>query len=134
MSQASPEISLSELINKVKQELASTDKKDPAFIVETVELELQVKVSKQIEVKGQGEAKADLKISILSADLFKLGEAKGSAEASRKVNQENIHKIRVTLTPAILNDDFMDSLEPEEQEEIKQATRKVIVHGDDDNF
>ncbi|MFM7409053.1 MAG: trypco2 family protein [Cuspidothrix sp.] len=129
MSDTFNEIGLGELISKIKEELASTNKDNSVFMVENVELELQVSVSKEIEMKGQGEAKVDLKINVLGADFFKLGEAKGSAEVSRKVNQENIHTIKITLTPAILNQEFMASLPTDKQKAIKQATTGIILQG-----
>jgi len=129
MSQTWDGIGLGELIDKVKQELANTNKDNPVFMVSNVELELQVSVSREIEIKGQGEAKVDLKINVLGADLFKLGEAKGSAEASRKVNEENIHTIKITLTPAILNQEFMASLPKDKQEAIKNATIGIVLQG-----
>ncbi|MBD2135808.1 hypothetical protein H6F47_26245 [Sphaerospermopsis sp. FACHB-1094] len=134
MSQKLNEIGLSELISKVKEELASTNKDNPVFIVESVELELQVAVSREIEIKGQGEAKVDLKINVLGADFLKLGEAKGSAEASRTVNQENIHTIRITLTPAIENENLMKTLPPEEQKKIRDNTPRIVLQGENEEF
>ena len=64
MSQISDGIGLGELISKIKEELASTNKDSPVFMVENVELELQVTVSKGNEVKGSGKAEANLKINI----------------------------------------------------------------------
>ena len=129
MSQISDGIGLGELISKIKEELASTNKDSPVFMVENVELELQVTVSKGNEVKGSGKAEVDLKINVLGADFFKLGEAKGSAEASRKVNEENIHTIKITLTPAILNQEFMASLPKDKQEAIKKVTTGIVLQG-----
>ncbi len=131
---ASSDIGLGELINKIKEELESSNKESPAFFVEKVELEIQVTISRDIEVKGQGEAKADLKINVLSIDLLKLGEAKASFEATGTTGRESVHKINLTLTPAILNRDVMNNLDATTQEEIKQSTRRVLVHGDDDRM
>jgi hypothetical protein len=130
MSQTSDGIGLGELISKIKEELASTNKDSPVFMVENVELELQVTVSKGNEVKGSGKAEANLKINVLSLDILNLGKAEGSVEATKKVNQEHIHKIKITLTPAILNDKFMASLPINTIKEIKEATPKVLIQGD----
>ncbi|MBD2303030.1 trypco2 family protein [Nostoc sp. FACHB-190] len=131
MPQTNDGIGLSELIDKVKQELSKTNKDNPVFLVENVELELQVSVSKEIEIKGQGEAKAELKINVLGADFLKLGEAKGSAEATRKVNQENIHTIRINLTPAILNDNLMNNLPDNIAKKVKDNPLPLL-QGDDE--
>lgn len=131
MSQTSNEIGLGELITKIKQELASTNKDNPVFLVENVELELQVTVSKENEIKGQSEVKADLKINILGADFFKLGEAKGSVDATKKRKQENIHTIKVTLTPAILNDKFMAKLTPDKRKEVEESTGILVLGSSD---
>lgn len=134
MSQKLNEIGLGELISKVKEELANTNKDHPVFIVENVELELQVAVSREQEAKVEGKAKADLKISVLSLDFFKLGEAEGTASGSRKTNHENIHTIRVTLTPAILNQGFMDKLTPAARQEIIKNTPGILLQGENDEI
>ena len=132
MSEKLNEIGLGELISKVKQELASTNKDNPVFIVETVELELQVAVSRETEIKGEVKAKADLKINILSFDFFKLGEVEGTVEGSKKNNNETIHTIRITLTPAILNDKIMANLTPEDQKQIKDNTLGIVLQGEEE--
>ncbi|MEA5574937.1 trypco2 family protein [Anabaena sp. UHCC 0451] len=126
MSQKLNEIGLGELISKVKEELASTNKDNPVFIVESVELELQVAVSKEQEVKVEGKAKADLKINVLSFDFFKLGEAEGTVSGSTKTNNETIHTIRITLTPAILNDDLMAKLTPDSRKKVEKNTELIF--------
>ncbi|MBK1990213.1 hypothetical protein A0J48_022260 [Sphaerospermopsis aphanizomenoides BCCUSP55] len=134
MSQKLNEIGLGELISKVKEELANTNKDNPVFLVENVELELQVAVSKEQEVKGEGKAKADLKINVLSFDFFKLGEAEGTVSGSTKTNNETIHTIRITLTPAILNENFMKTLTPEDQKKIRDNTPPIVLQGDNEEF
>lgn len=130
----SSDIGLSELINKIKEELAATRKESPVFFVEKVELELQVTVSRSREIKGQAEAKADLKINVLSVDILKLGEAKAVAEATGTMERENAHKINITLTPAILNKDFMNNLSSAKQDQVKEQTEKILMHGEDDEI
>ena len=133
----SQEISLSELITKVKEDLASTNKESPAFLVEKVELDLQVKVSKETEVQGQVKAKADLKINVLSFDLFKVGEAETTATAKANLQRENVHTIKITLTPAILNPQLMEYLkqsDSETSEKVEQSATKILLQGGDDGF
>jgi Trypsin-co-occurring domain 2 len=131
MSETFNEIGLGELISKIKEELANTNKDNPVFMVENVELELQVTVSKGNEVKGSGKAEANLKINVLSLDILNLGKAEGNIEVTKKVNQEHIHKIKINLTPAILNKELMDSLPIDTQKKIKEATPKLVTQGSD---
>lgn len=127
----SSDIGLSELINKIKEELAATKKESPVFFVEKVELELQVTVSRSREIKGQAEAKADLKINVLSVDILKLGEAKAVAEATGTIERENAHKINITLTPAILNKEFMNNLSQDKQRKVNEASENILMHSND---
>ncbi len=129
----SSDIGLSELINKIKEELAATRKESPVFFVEKVELELQVTVSRSTEVKGQGEAKTDLKINVLSVDILKLGEAKAVAEATGTMERENAHKINITLTPAILNKELMNNLSSETKDVIVEKFKQIILQGNDND-
>lgn len=63
MSNLSNNISLSELIAKVKEELESTNKDSPVFLVEKAELEIQVTFSKEISGEVEGKAKSGLCVS-----------------------------------------------------------------------
>ncbi|MEM1368523.1 MAG: trypco2 family protein [Cyanobacteria bacterium P01_H01_bin.15] len=128
------EIGLGELITKIKKELQSTDKASRAFLVEKVELELQVLVSKDVDAELQGQAKSDIKISVLSFDLFKVGEIQGSARVSGEMGRQDIQNIKLTLTPAVLNKDLMDSLEDATLEEVKKGTEKTVLQGDGDRI
>lgn len=133
----SKEIGLAELITKVKEDLASTNKESPAFLVEKVELDLLVTVSKEGEVQAEGKAKADLKINVLSFDLFKLGEAEGSVIAKANLKREDVHTIKVTLTPAFLNQKLMDYLEqsdPETAKKVKKSLTTINLQGPDDEI
>ncbi|MGK7876924.1 MAG: trypco2 family protein [Xenococcaceae cyanobacterium] len=130
----SHEIGLSELITKIKEDLERTNKKSPAFFVEKVELDLQVTVYKGGEAELQGQGEADLKINVLSVDLLKLGGVEASGKATGKLNREDVHKIKVTLTPAIgLSEEIWKRLESDLKEEIKDGTRKVLLHNDSSN-
>ena len=104
-------IGLGDLITKIKQELKSTDKRSRAFLVEKVELELKVLVSREGSAKFKGQVKSDVKISILSFDLFKVGEVQGGAQISGELGRQDIQTIKLTLTPAILNQELMKNLE-----------------------
>jgi hypothetical protein len=133
MSDSVKNIGLGELITKIKEELASTDTESPAFLVEKVELELQVTVSKEGEAELQGKGKADLKINVLSIDFLKLGELEGSGQVTGKMARENVHKINLTLTPAVLNDKLMAMLNPEQRKEYIEAFSKLIVQGSEED-
>jgi hypothetical protein len=132
----SKEIGLAELITKVKEDLASTNKESPAFLVEKVELNLQVTVSKGGEVQAEGKAKADLKINVLSFEV-KAGEAEGSGTVKGNLKREDVHTIKLTLTPALLNPQLMDYLEksdPETAKKVKESLTKINLQGSDDEI
>jgi Trypsin-co-occurring domain 2 len=131
----SKEIGLSELITKIKKELESTNKDSPAFFVEKVELELQVTFYKEIAAEAEGKAKADLKVQVLNFDLLKLGELEGSGNVTGNLKHQDVHTIKLTLTPAInLNKEVWERLEPELQNKIKKATPKIVTQGDRDRI
>ncbi len=132
----SKEIGLAELITKVKEDLASTNKESPAFLVEKVELDLMVTVSKGGEVQAEGKAKADLKINVLSFEV-KAGEAEGSGTVKGNLKREDVHTIKVTLTPAILNQQLMDYLresDPETLKKLEEAAKNIILQGRPERF
>ncbi|MEA5467648.1 trypco2 family protein [Spirulina sp. 06S082] len=133
----SEEIGLAELITKIKEDLAKTNKESPAFLVEKIELDLQVTVSKGREVQGSGEAKIEPQINIFSLDVLKLGEAGISGEAKASLNREDIHSIKITLTPVFLNEKLMDYLEksdPETAKKVEESVKKINLQGSDDEF
>ncbi len=133
MPTLSKNIGLDELITKIKKELESTNKESPAFLVEKAELELQVTVSKEIVGEAEGKGKAELKVQVLSVDFLKLGELEGGGKVTGKSHREDIHKIKLTLTPAIsLTQEVWNRLEPNLQQKIQKATPKVVIQGDDD--
>jgi hypothetical protein len=130
-------IGLSELITKVKEDLASTNKESPAFLVDKVELDLQVAISKEVGVEGQAKAKADLKINVLSFDLFKVGEAEATGTATGSLKKENVHTIKVTLSPAILNQQLMDYLkqsDPETLKKVEESWKRIGLQGTEEGI
>ncbi len=135
MPKLSKNIDLNELITKIKKELESTNKDSPAFFVEKAELELQVTFSKEIVGEAEGKGKAELKVQVLSVDFLNLGELEGRGKVTGKSNREDVHKIKLTLTPAIgLNQEVWNRLKPDKQEEIKAAASKVVIQGDDEDI
>lgn len=135
MPKLSKNIGLNELINKIKEELESTNKDSPAFFVEKAELELQVAFSKEIVGEAEGKGKAELKVQVLSVDFLKLGELEGGGKVTGKSNREDIHKIKLTLTPAIgLNQEVWNRLKPDLQQKIQEATPRIVLHADDDDI
>ncbi len=126
----SNDIGLAEIINKIKQDLNQTNKEFPTFLVEKVEVELTVTFSKGAQVEASAQAQTDLKINVLSFDLAKLGKLDVSGKASGEISQNNVHKIKLALTPALLNENLRQFLKPEEVEKIKSATMKLAIQGE----
>ena len=135
MPKSSKDIRLNELINNIKEELESTNKDSPAFFVEKAELELQVAFSKEIVGEAEGKGKAELKVQVLSVDFLKLGQLEGGGKVTGKSNREDVHKIKLTLTPAIgLNQEVWNRLTPDKREEIKAIASEVVIQGDNDDI
>jgi len=128
------EIGLGELITKVKEELLQTNKLLPALLVEKVELELQVTISKTGKVSGSAEGKAELKINVFSLDIFKVGEGSLKANAERQNKRDDLHKVTVTLSPAVLNAEFMNSLDETTKQVVLEANKKINLQGDKDRI
>jgi hypothetical protein len=115
----SGKIGLAELIDKVKEELLFKvdDNKPPMFMVEKVELELNVTVTRE----ETNEAKGELKVWVLS-----IGEG-----ASVKGGRQDVQKIKVTLDPLVSKDDYLKSLSIKEREKVINQGGKGIMKGND---
>ena len=112
-------LELSELIQHIKQELLtqSPDRNNdiPLFSVDSVELELQVTVKK--------EAKGGLKLYV--------------AEAGTTLNQENIQKIKLTLSPLLDKETLLKiykSRYPEKWKEFLKTGGDALTKGGKDNL
>lgn len=125
----SHEIGLGEFITKVKEDLKPTQEA-PIFFVEKAELVIHVAVSKADAVGGDIKGKFDFKINVLGADLFKLAEAGFDAEASERLQRQDVHTIKVTLTPLLTKEEMLSALSQEELNQIRGMIKKKIMRGE----
>ncbi len=125
----SNEISLSKFIAQVKEDLKPTED-SPIFFLEKAELEIHVRVSQETALEGDAKGKADLKINVLSVDLLKLGEVEAGVEASRKLQRQDVHTIKVTLTPILTKEEMKSTLNKEELQQIIESSKKKIMRGE----
>ncbi|MBE8970301.1 hypothetical protein IQ277_30045 [Nostocales cyanobacterium LEGE 12452] len=114
-------IGLAELIQKVKQELladsiaASPNKETdiPLFSVDSVELELQVTVKKDLQ--------GGVKVYVL--------ETKGG------VSRDDVQKVKVTLSPLLKKEELLgiyQTLYPKRWQEFQKTSVKGLTKGLDD--
>ncbi|MBW4635063.1 MAG: hypothetical protein KME30_25130 [Iphinoe sp. HA4291-MV1] len=108
-------IGLAELIEQVKEELLTppADSEDvPLLSVDSVELELQVTVQRQ----NGGKIKLNV-MSILSG------------EVADKVSKDNIHKVKVTLSPLVDKQKLLAlylQRHPEKKEKIIETSTELL--------
>lgn len=106
-------IGLADLIQQVKQELLSTvpgeNTDTPIMFVESVELELQVAVSRE----GGG----GIKIDVLSF---------GGAEANAAMSQERSHTVKVKLSPLFDKEKLMEFYETLHPDKIPSSVKQSL--------
>jgi hypothetical protein len=133
----SDSIGLSELIEKVKEEISTPPKSDQVFLVDKVELEIHVAVQKNVKIDAEGslEGKAELKLTVLNWDFLNLGKTEVDANIKSSIagelNRQDIHTIKLTLLPAYKDEKFMAMLTPEEDSKSKEVTKKILYRGSD---
>lgn len=124
----SSEIGLSEFITRVKEDLKPTQE-SPIFFLEEVELEIHVAVSKQGSLGGEIKGKADLKINVLGFDFLKLGEGGVGVKTFGELQRQDVHTIKVTLTPIFTKKEIMATFGEEELSQIREGIKKKIMRG-----
>ena len=108
-------IGLSELIEKVKADLLKSpqDKTAPFLFVDSVELELQVVIKKDANTG-------------LEVDVIGIGGAKIGAD----VGQQNIQKVKVSLSPVFTKEEMREAfknLKPEDYISSYNQSRKATI-------
>jgi hypothetical protein len=101
------EITLSDLINQVRNELLSNmkDVSHPLFLVEKVEIELQIGVT----IEGSG----GIKVTVLPI------------EAGASISRERSHTIKLTLSPILTQEEQRELLQ--QQTEVWEGVKKASV-------
>lgn len=126
MSQPAEPIGLTEMIERVKQDLLAANAPSgddaPMFFVESVELELKV--------VAQSEAGAGLKIGVIP-----FSPIKGEAEMKAGVSYENTHTVKVKLSPLYDKEKvlaFRALYAPEEEAASLKASAIALTKGSND--
>ncbi|NEP80777.1 MAG: hypothetical protein F6K39_22955 [Okeania sp. SIO3B3] len=102
-------IGLAELIEKVKAELLNYPKNPRFLFVDNVELELQVVVRK--------DAKTGLKIDVLGI---------GGAKVGADVEQRNIQRVKVSLSPVFTKEELKEYCQKEVPEFYKSMFHESV--------
>ncbi|NDJ21697.1 hypothetical protein GS682_08610 [Nostoc sp. B(2019)] len=125
-------ISLNEFITQVKEDLKPTED-SPIFFLEKAELEIHVAVLKEDVFEGQVQGKAGLKISVLGVDFLNLGELQASGKASKSLERQDVHTIKVTLVPILTNEEMKTTLSEEELRKIKAGIKEKLMRGEQED-
>lgn len=123
-SQPPQSIGLAELIQQVKKELLSTvpgqSSDAPILFVESVELELQVTVSRE----GTG----GVKIDVLSF---------GGGELGGNLKREDVHTVKVSLSPLFDKErlmEFYQTLHPDQVPTSVKQSLDALLKGEEGNL
>ncbi|MGB3514123.1 MAG: trypco2 family protein [Microcoleaceae cyanobacterium] len=117
---ANESIGLAELIDKVKAELLTSPKNTRFLFVDNVELELQVVVTK--------DAKTGLKIDVLGI---------GGANVGADVEQRNIQRVKVSLSPVFTKEEMKEYCQkeaPEFYKSIFQGSVDATIKGTEERL
>lgn len=123
------EIGLGEFIAKIKEELEPTED-SPVFFLEKVELEIHVTASQEGTVEGGAEGEAGLKVNVLGFDVMNLGGVTLRGTASGKLQRQDVHTIKVCLTPIFTKEEIKASLSDEKLKELKNSSMPKIMRGE----
>lgn len=120
----SPPIGLSELIQQVKQDLLSTvpgkNTDPPILFVSSVEVEVQVTVKR--------EGKAGVKIDVVAV---------GGGELGGGLSRDDVHKVKVTLSPLFDKDrmmEFYQTLQSDKVPASVQQSLDALLKGEESNL
>lgn len=118
--QPHPPIGLAELIQQVKQDLLSEvpgkSKDAPILFVSSVEVEVQVTVKR--------EGKAGVKVNVVSI---------GGAEAGGGISRDDVHKVKVTLSPLFDKErmmEFYQTLQPNQVPASVKQSMDALLKGE----
>lgn len=118
----SNEIGLAELIEQVKRELLTTypqkENDTPIFVVDSVELELQITVKK--------DGKGGVKVNVL---------AFGGVDASTGVSRDDVQKVKVKLSPLLSKEEILKAYykeNPEKWQQFLENTVQALTKGNDE--
>ena len=119
----SSEIGLSQLIQKVKQELLTTyassgEDDTPLFSIDSVELELQVTVKQ--------EGKGAIKINVLQF---------GGGELGGGVSRDDVQKIKVQLSPLVNKENLLKvyyQKNPDKWKKFLETSVEALTKGSED--
>jgi hypothetical protein len=119
-------ISLSELIEQIKQDLLAepaADATPPLFVVDGVEITAQVVVKRE---KAEG-GKAGLALSVLGFG------ADAGVDTKTRVGAELTQTLSIKLSPLFNKGDYLARLQPEQRARLEAAFAAGVVRGPQDD-
>jgi hypothetical protein len=125
-------IGLSEFINTLKNELNLVNQDSKIFLIDKVDLEIKVTASRKTSLEGSVEGKLDIKINVIPGlSSVELGEISGSGKGSGEFTRQDVHTVKLSLTPAIFKKELIEMLDKGEIENLKKNTKKQVFLGSD---
>ena len=125
-------IGLAELITKIKDELKQAQESDKVFIIDKIELEVKVGVLKTDQQQQDVQGKIGLQLQVIPFLPFAKVGADASVEGTESIEvaRENVHTVKLSLSPAFLNEKFMDTLSEEQKQRLKKRNEQILFRGD----
>ena len=127
-------IGLAELITKIKDELKQAQESDKVFIIDKIELEVKVGVLKTAQQENNVQGKISLQLQVIPFLPFAKVGADTSVEGTESIEvaRENVHTVKLSLSPAFLNEKFMDTLSEEQKQRLKKRNEEIIFRGENE--
>lgn len=123
-------IGLGEFINTLKNELNLVNQDSKVFLIDKVDLEIQVTASRKTSVEVNAEGKLDIEINVIPGfSSVKFGEMGGSGKGSGEFTRQDVHTVKLSLTPAAFKKEFNEMLNASEIEELHKNTKEKVFLG-----
>jgi hypothetical protein len=120
-------IGLGEFINTLKNELNLVNQDSKVFLIDKVDLEIQVTASRKTSVEANAEGKLDIEINVIPGfSSVKLGEIGASGKGSGEFTRQDVHTVKLSLTPAAFKEEFTNILNDDERKELYKNTKKQV--------
>ena len=125
-------IALGEFINTLKNELNLVNQDSKVFLIDKVDLEIQVTASRKTSVEASAEGKLDIEINVIPGlSSVNLGTMGGSGKGSGEFTRQDVHTVKLSLTPAAFKKEFNEMLDATELKELQKNTKKKVFLGSD---
>lgn len=131
--QGNSAIGLTEFINKLKDELSLVEQDSKVFVIEKVELEIQVTAARKTSGDVNVGGKLDLEINVVPLlPSLKVGELNAEGKVSREITRQDVHTVKLSLTPAAFKPELVAMLDDNEKRQLTKDTKDRLFLGSKD--